>query len=54
MTDVIVETKTGEKIHYFIPDRYPAIVYVRESGTLRVKAATLQDEQILSMLKQMG
>jgi len=54
MTDIILESKDGKRLHYFIDDSYPAIVYVREGATLRVKASTLTDEQILALLRQMG
>lgn len=45
MTDVIVEDKSGQRIHYLIPDNYPAIVYVKEGGTFRVKKADLTPER---------
>jgi hypothetical protein len=45
MTDVIVESREGRRIHHFIPDNHPAIVYVKEDGTFRVKAADLTPEQ---------
>jgi len=39
MTDVIVENEKGERIHYYIADNHPAVVYVRVDGTFRVKKA---------------
>lgn len=45
MTDVIVETQEGKRIHHLIPDNYPAVVYVRQRGTIRVKKADLTPEQ---------
>lgn len=45
MTDVIVETEKGERFHYLIPDNHPAIVYVKQRGTIRVKRADLTPEQ---------
>jgi len=52
MTDVIVEGKDGTRIHYQIPDDHPAIVYVREEGTFRVKKADLYPERkVLRLLE---
>jgi len=52
MTDVILETKDGKRFHYLIDDNYPAIVYVREGATLRVKSSKITDEQITALLSQ--
>jgi len=52
MTDVIIETKDGKKAHYLIDDNYPAIVYLREGATLRVKASKITDERIIALLSQ--
>jgi len=53
MTDVIVEDEKGQRMHFFIDDNYPAIVYVRKGSTLRVKASTLYPEQqALNLLTQ--
>lgn len=44
MTDLICESEDGEITHFYIKDGYPAIVYVRESGTIRVKKARQANE----------
>jgi hypothetical protein len=44
MTDVIVESRDGRRIHSLIPDGHPAIVYIKEGGTFRVKMADLTPE----------
>jgi hypothetical protein len=45
MTDVIVESKEGKRIHHYIADNHPAIVYIKEGGTIRVRKADLTPEQ---------
>jgi len=51
MTDVIVETEDGRRIHYYIDDGHPAIVYMRKGSTLRVKATSLElEREVLSRL----
>jgi len=44
MTDVIVESKEGRRIHYFISDNRPVIVCVKK-GAFMVKVADLTPEQ---------
>ncbi|MEM2455179.1 MAG: hypothetical protein QXN21_04480 [Candidatus Bathyarchaeia archaeon] len=44
MTDIIVEDEKGGRMHFYIDDNWPAIVYVRKDGTIRVKKADLTPE----------
>ena len=50
MTDVILEDKQGRRTHHFIDDNCPAIVYVRERATLRVKRLSESLESKLDRL----
>jgi len=52
MTDILLESKDGKRFHYFIDDNYPAIVYVREDGTLRVRSFNRHlKERLIELLK---
>ena len=52
LTDVILESKDGKRLHYFIDDNYPAIVYVREDGTLRLKRLDRRlEDRVIKLLK---
>lgn len=53
MTDVIHELKDGRIIHRYINDGCPAIVYIREGGTVKVKRANLEYErELLNIISQ--
>lgn len=48
MTDIIVESKDGKRIHQYIMDDWPAIVYVRPGGTIRVKRSSEPEKVFLN------
>jgi hypothetical protein len=52
LTDVIVRLKDGRTIHHYIHDDHPAIVFVDEEMSFRVKRADLSPiDQLVRMAK---
>lgn len=48
MTDVILIDREGNQIHKYIDDDHPAVVVIRQGGTMYVKRLNVDVESIVS------
>ena len=52
MTDLILEDKNGNRLHMYFGDNYPAIVYIRQGGTIRVKRSSEPEKSLERHLRR--